>query len=75
MPGCSFLLPVPAAPQRACPPHSPAHCPPPRAVDCVATRLWFDRPIPTRFPANVLAGFEQDCGATYFNLSQLQARF
>lgn len=104
----------------------------PRAVDCIATRLWFDRelttrcvgsrktrwcclpaaaspaaqgcslpvstvhcaasvsgrqvgtcsatsprfrcvcPCPRSFPVNVLAGFEQDCGATYFNLSYLQ---
>ena len=42
------------------------------SIDCIATRLWFDRPIPTRFPANVLAGFEPDVGATYFNLSVMQ---
>lgn len=42
------------------------------SIDCVATRLWFDRRIPTRFPANVLAGFEPDVGATYFNLSDMQ---
>lgn len=29
---------------------------------------------PCRFPANVLAGFEQDCGATYFNLTDLHVR-
>ncbi|KAI7840340.1 hypothetical protein COHA_006122 [Chlorella ohadii] len=46
-----------------------------RSIDCVATRLWFDRRIPTRFPANVLAGFEPDCGATYFNLTDLQDEY
>ena len=25
-----------------------------------------------RFPCNVLAGFEKDCGATYFDLTYLQ---
>lgn len=43
-----------------------------RSIDCMATRLWFDRFIPTRFPANVLAGFEENVGCTYFNLSDLQ---
>mgnify|MGYP006973291329 CR=1 FL=1 len=37
-------------------------------------RLWFDRRVPTRFPANVLAGFEQDTGATFFDLNYLQVR-
>jgi uncharacterized protein with NAD-binding domain and iron-sulfur cluster len=41
-------------------------------IDCIATRIWFDRKIPTRFPANVLADFEPDVGCTYFNLSQMQ---
>ena len=44
----------------------------PSAVDCIAVRLWFDRRVPTRFPANVLAGFEQDTGATFFDLNYLQ---
>lgn len=43
-----------------------------RSIDCIATRVWFDEKIPTRFPANVLAGFENDVGCTYFNLSELQ---
>ena len=43
-----------------------------RSIDCMATRLWFDRVVPTRFPANVLAGFESDVGCTYFNMSELQ---
>lgn len=46
-----------------------------RSIDCVATRIWFDRRINTRFPANVLAGFEPDCGATYFNLTELQDEY
>lgn len=46
-----------------------------RSIDCIATRIWFDRQIPTRFPANVLAGFERDVGCTYFNLSDLQDEF
>jgi len=46
-----------------------------RSIDCIATRIWFDRRIPTRFPANVLAGFEEDVGCTYFNLTDLQDEF
>lgn len=43
-----------------------------KTTDCIATRLWFDRPVPCRFPANVLGGFEPDCGHTFFDLTQLQ---
>ena len=43
-----------------------------KGIDVMATRLWFDKDIETRFPSNVLARFEQDVGGTYFNLSQLQ---
>lgn len=46
-----------------------------KSIDCIATRLWFDKNIPTRFPCNVLAGFEEGCGATYFNLSDLQDEY
>jgi len=46
-----------------------------RSIDCVATRLWFDRKVPTRFPANVLAGFERSAGATFFMLDQLQDEY
>ena len=45
-----------------------------KGIDVMATRLWFDEDIETRFPSNVLARFEQDVGGTYFNLSQLQVR-
>jgi len=41
-------------------------------IDCIATRIWFDRKIATRFPANVLADFEPDVGCSYFNLSYMQ---
>ena len=44
-----------------------------RSIDCIATRIWFDRELPTRFPANVLANFE-NCGATYFNTTDMQGR-
>ena len=44
-----------------------------RAIDCVSARLWFDRPVATRFPANVLAGFDGDStGGTFFNLNAIQ---
>ena len=45
-----------------------------RSIDAIAARVWLDRRIPTRFPANVLAGFEGSAGATYFNLNDLQVR-
>jgi hypothetical protein len=43
-----------------------------RALDVIATRLWFNKKINTRYPANVLSGFEPSAGATFFNLNQLQ---
>lgn len=43
-----------------------------RAIDCVATRLWFDRRVTTQFPANVLSGFDECTGSTWFNLNDLQ---
>ena len=43
-----------------------------KGLDVIATRLWLDQSLPTRFPANVLAGFEPGVGGTYFNLSELQ---
>jgi uncharacterized protein with NAD-binding domain and iron-sulfur cluster len=46
-----------------------------RSIDCVATRLWFDRRVSTRFPANVLAGFERSAGATFFMLDQLNDEY
>lgn len=32
----------------------------------------FDRLVKTRYPANVLSGFEAAAGATFFNLNELQ---
>jgi hypothetical protein len=43
-----------------------------RGIDVVSTRLWLDKRIETQFPANVLAGFEDNMGSTYFNLNDLQ---
>ena len=43
-----------------------------KGLDVIATRLWLDQRLPTRFPANVLAGFESDVGGTFFNLTELQ---
>jgi uncharacterized protein with NAD-binding domain and iron-sulfur cluster len=43
-----------------------------RGIDVVSTRLWLDRRINTQHPANVLAGFDDDMGSTYFNLTDLQ---
>lgn len=45
-----------------------------RSIDCIATRLWFDRRVATQFPANVLSGFEECTGGTWFNLNDLQVR-
>ena len=42
-----------------------------RSIDCIATRLWLDRQVPNPTPSNVLAGFEEDVGATFFDLNQL----
>eukprot|EP00884_Botryococcus_braunii_P022563 jgi/Botrbrau1/8991/Bobra.0148s0094.2 len=47
-----------------------------RAIDCIATRLWFDRRVYTRFPANVLSGFEPfNTGSTFFDLNTLQDEY
>lgn len=45
-----------------------------QGLDVVSTRLWLDRRVPTQFPANVLAGFDDDMGSTYFNLNDLHVR-
>ena len=45
-----------------------------RGIDVVSTRLWLDKRVATQFPANVLAGFDDNMGSTYFNLNELQAR-
>lgn len=46
-----------------------------KGLDVIATRIWLDQTLPTRFPANVLAGFEPGVGGTYFNLSELQDEY
>lgn len=43
-----------------------------KALDVIATRLWFDQLVPTQFPANVLSGFQDEAGGTFFNLNVLQ---
>jgi hypothetical protein len=43
-----------------------------QAIDCIAARLWFDRRVATQFPANVLSGFLERTGGTFFNLNDLQ---
>ena len=42
------------------------------AIDVISCRLWFDRRVNLRFPANVLAGFEGNAGGTFFDLNTLQ---
>jgi hypothetical protein len=44
-------------------------------IDVISVRLWLDRVVPTRTPANVLASFPQlrGAGGTFFMLDQLQA--
>jgi hypothetical protein len=45
-----------------------------RGIDVVSTRLWLDKRVATQFPANVLAGFDENMGSTYFNLNDLHVR-
>ena len=44
------------------------------SIDVIACRLWFDRKVPTRSPANVFSRFEElrGAGGTFFMLDQLQ---
>ena len=44
------------------------------SIDCIAVRLWLDKKVPTRSPANVFASFPclRGAGATFFCLDQLQ---
>jgi uncharacterized protein with NAD-binding domain and iron-sulfur cluster len=43
-------------------------------IDVISVRLWFNKFIPTRTPANVFANFEQlrGAGGTFFMLDQFQ---
>lgn len=38
----------------------------------ILRRLWFDKRVCMRFPANVLSGFDDTMGSTFFNLCDLQ---
>lgn len=46
-----------------------------QAIDVLSIRLWFDRTVPTRTPANVWANFAElrGAGGTFFMLDQLQS--
>jgi uncharacterized protein with NAD-binding domain and iron-sulfur cluster len=46
-----------------------------KGVDVISTRLWLDRKVPTRTPANVFSRFEalRGAGGTFFMLDQLQS--
>lgn len=43
-----------------------------KSIDVISVRLWFDRKIAFKYPANVLAGFENQAGSTFFDLNTLQ---
>jgi len=45
-----------------------------KGIDVISTRIWFDKVVPTRTPANVFAKFEElrGSGGTFFMLDQLQ---
>ena len=45
-----------------------------KGIDCIAVRLWLDKPIKCDTPANVFSRFEElrGAGGTFFMLDQLQ---
>eukprot|EP00747_Dinoflagellata_sp_TGD_P212478 gnl/TRDRNA2_/TRDRNA2_85568_c0_seq2.p1 gnl/TRDRNA2_/TRDRNA2_85568_c0~~gnl/TRDRNA2_/TRDRNA2_85568_c0_seq2.p1 ORF type:complete len:401 (+),score=61.39 gnl/TRDRNA2_/TRDRNA2_85568_c0_seq2:2-1204(+) len=45
-----------------------------KGIDVISTRIWLDRVVPTRTPANVFARFKElrGAGGTFFMLDQLQ---
>lgn len=43
-------------------------------VDAAAVRLWLDKRVQTKTPSNVMAGFDEGVGATFFELHTLQVR-
>lgn len=45
-----------------------------KGIDVISARIWFDKKIPTRTPANVFSRFEslRGAGGTFFMLDQLQ---
>lgn len=58
---------------RACPELAAAGSMP--TIDVISCRIWLDRYVPTRTPANVLSRFPalRGAGGTFFMLDQLQA--
>ncbi|KAL7580969.1 hypothetical protein ACA910_005783 [Epithemia clementina (nom. ined.)] len=45
-----------------------------KGIDVISVRLWLDRTVPTRTPANVFSRFSElrDAGGTFFMLDQFQ---
>ena len=43
-----------------------------KSIDVISVRLWLDRKLDFTYPANVLAGFEEQAGSTFFDLNTLQ---
>ena len=41
----------------------------------ILCRLWFDKRVSMRFPANVLSGFDDTMGSTFFDLNDLQVSY
>ena len=46
-----------------------------RAIDVMATRLWFDRKISIPLPSNACFGFDNTTGWTFFDLNVLHDEF
>ncbi|CAN0098632.1 unnamed protein product [Scytosiphon promiscuus] len=46
-----------------------------RSVDVMATRLWFDKKVSVKNPSNVIAGFEESVGGTFFHLNDMQDEY
>lgn len=46
-----------------------------RSVDVMATRIWFDKKVTVKNPSNVIAGFEDSVGGTFFHLNEMQDEF
>jgi hypothetical protein len=42
--------------------------------DVAAVRMWLDRRIIPPNPSNVVVGFDEGVGATFFDLNRLQVR-
>jgi hypothetical protein len=43
--------------------------------DVLAVRLWLDQKLRLRSPSNVVAGFDEGVGGTFFQLDSLQVIF